>query len=128
MSFKWTSKKPNEGVVTLYDSNITLNKSASAHFDHAYSVLLGIDRDAKRIAIKPITKQESERGVIPDEKRHKITVRPSYARVCNKKFMQEVAELANLNLEKHNAYKFKTQWSKEEDALIVDLTKTGEVM
>lgn len=128
MAFKWASKKPNEGIATIYDSNITLNKSASAHFDRAYNVLLGIDRDRKRIAIKPVTKQEYERGTIPDEKRHKITVRPSYARVCNKRFMQEVAEIAGLNLEKHNAYKFKTLWSKEDDALIVDLNQPGEVM
>jgi hypothetical protein len=59
MAFKWASKKPNEGIATIYDSNITLNKSASAHFDRAYNVLLGIDRDQKRIAIKPVTKQEN---------------------------------------------------------------------
>ncbi len=128
MSFVWASKKPNEGVATLYESNITLNKSASRHFDNAYNVLLGLDYDQKRIAVKPITKQEFERGAIPAEKRHKITVRPSYARVCNKKFMKEVAQVAQLNLVDNNAYKFKTVWSKTDHALIIDLTQPEEVL
>ena len=126
MSFEWASRKPNEGVATLYESNITLNKSASSHFDRAHSVLLGIDYDRKRIAVKPLTKTEGERGDIPEEKCHKITVRPSYARVCNKKFMKEVSEVAGLNLSDNNAVKFKTTWSKNDHALIIDLTQEGE--
>ncbi|MFP4286244.1 MAG: hypothetical protein ACLFRI_00985 [Candidatus Izemoplasmataceae bacterium] len=126
MSFTWASKKPNEGIATLYESNITLNKSASVHFDHAYNVLLGIDYDNKRVAVKPISKQEYERGAIPEEKRHKITVRPSYARVCNKKFMKEVAELAQLDLVDNNAYKFKATWSNKDHALIIDLNQPEE--
>ncbi|MDR4969015.1 MAG: hypothetical protein RG740_05305, partial [Acholeplasmataceae bacterium] len=65
---------------------------------------------------------------IPEEKRHKITVRPSYARVCNKKFMKEVAELASLDLNDNQAYKFKTIWSKADQALIIDLTQPEEVL
>lgn len=126
MSFTWASKKPNEGVATLYESNITLNKSASVHFDHAYNVLLGIDYDNKRVAVKPVSKQEYERGAIPEEKRHKITVRPSYARVCNKKFMKEVADLAQLDLNDNNAYKFKAMWSNQDHALIIDLKQPEE--
>lgn len=128
MSFVWASRKPNEGLATLYENNITLNKSASSHFDNAHSVLLGLDHERQRIAVKPITKQELERGIIPEEKRHKITVRPSYARVCNKKFMQEVARLMELNLVDNTAYKFRTLWSKSDHALIIDLTQHEEVL
>ncbi len=123
MAFEWTSRKPAEGLATLYDSNITLNKSASSHFERAYNVLLGLDKANKRIAIKPITKQEVERGAIPEEKRHKITVRPSYARVCNKKFIKEAAEVAKIDLSENNALKFKTLWSSEHQALIIDLSE-----
>ncbi len=123
MSFVWVSKKPKEGIATLYESNITLNKSASSHFDHAFSVLLGLDLASKRIAVKPISKEEDELGAIPEEKRHKITVKPSYARVCNKKFMKEVANLIGVNLKDNNSFKFKTSWSKEDSALIIDLNQ-----
>ncbi len=121
MSFIWVSKKPKEGIATLYESNITLNKSASSHFDHAYSVLLGLDLESKKIAVKPVSKEENELGVIPEEKRHKITVKPSYARVCNKKFMKEISDLIGINLTDKKSFKFKTNWSHEDLALIIDL-------
>lgn len=123
MSFVWASKKPKEGVATLYESNITLNKSASSHFDHAYNVLLGLDIENKKIAVKPLSKDESQIGNIPTEKRHKITVKPSYARVCNKKFMREIAELASIDLTDNKSFKYKTEWSKEDSALIIDLNQ-----
>ncbi|MCK5761600.1 MAG: hypothetical protein KAH16_01740 [Candidatus Izimaplasma sp.] len=123
MSFVWISKKPKEGIATLYESNITLNKSASSHFDHAYRVLLGLDQDSKKVAVKPISKDESNIGAIPEEKRHKITVKPSYARVCNKKFMKEIASLVRIDLSNNQSFKFKTKWSSEDSALIIDLNQ-----
>jgi hypothetical protein len=128
MGFQWTSKKPNKGVATIYESNITLNKSASAHFEHAYRVLLGMDKDRNQLALKPITKQAFERGTIPEEKIHKISVRSSYARVSNKRFIEKVVGLANLKLYENNALKFKTTWNDDEDALIIDLTQEGETL
>jgi len=119
----WVSRKPKDGVATLYESNITLNKAASSHFEKAYSVLLGLDEEGKKIAVKPITKEESELGAIPEEKRHKITVKSSYARVCNKKFMKQIANLIDVTLGDNSSFKFKTKWSTENSALIIDLNK-----
>lgn len=121
MSFVWASKKPKDGVATLYESNVTLNKAASTHFERAYSVLLGFDEENLRIAVKPVSKEEVDLGTIPDEKRHKITVRPSYARVSNKKFMREISKAANLDLSNNKSYKFRTEWSRQDHALIIDL-------
>ncbi len=123
MSFIWASKKPKDGIATLYESNITLNKAASSHFEKAYNVLLGLDPDKKRVAVKPITKEEFDIGAIPEEKRHKITVKSSYARVCNKKFLKEVADLAQIELKDNNSFKFKANWNAEEHALVIDLTQ-----
>lgn len=122
MSFIWASKKPNDGIATLYESNITLNKAASSHFEKAYNVLLGLDSDKKRVAVKPISKEEFDIGAIPEEKRHKITVKASYARVCNKKFLKEVADLANIELKDNNSFKFRAKWNPEEQILVIDLT------
>ncbi|AIO18254.1 hypothetical protein KQ51_00366 [Candidatus Izimaplasma bacterium HR1] len=123
MSFVWTSKKPKDGIATLYESNITLNKAASSHFESAYNVLLGLDLDSKMVAVKPISKEEFDIGAIPQEKRHKITVKASYARVSNKKFIKEVASLIDIDLSNNNSFKFKTKWSSEESLLIIDLNK-----
>lgn len=123
MSFVWASKKPKNGIATLYESNITLNKAASSHFENAYNVLLGLDAENKLVGVKPISKEEFEVGAIPKEKRHKITVKASYARVSNKKFMKEVAQVANIELFDNNSFKFKTRWSSEESLLIIDLNQ-----
>lgn len=126
MSFVWASKKPKDGVATLYESNITLNKAASTHFERAYSVLLGYDPEGQRIAVKPISKEEVDSGKIPEEKRHKITVKSSYARVSNKKFMKEVAQNSDLDLANGQSFKFKAVWSKPDSALVIDLNNKEE--
>ncbi len=123
MSFIWASKKPKDGVATFYESNITLNKAASSHFESAYNVLLGLDPKSKQVAVKPVTKEEFDIGAIPAEKRHKITVKASYARVCNKKFLKEVARIAEIDLKDNNSYKFKTNWNSEESILVIDLNQ-----
>lgn len=84
MNFTWASKKPLDEIATLYEANITLNKSATSYFENAYVVLLGLDRDSQAIAIKPITKEELKLGFIPESQQHNITVKSSYSRVCNK--------------------------------------------
>lgn len=123
MAFIWANKKPTDGVATLYETNITLNKVASAHFETAHKklILLGLDLQGKRIAIKPLSKEDLELGIIPEEKRHRITLKPSYARVSNKKFMKEVSDAMDFNFENNNSRKFNAKWSKEDSALIIDL-------
>ncbi len=121
--FEWASKKPLDELATLYEANITLNKSATNYFETAYVVLLGLDRVNKLIAVKPITKEKVSMGYIPEEQRHNITVKSSYSRICNKLFLSEVAELLNLDFNLKNAYKFKASWNKDEEALIINLNK-----
>ena len=58
-NFVWASKKPLDDIATLYEANITLNKSASSYFENAYVVLLGLDKINKKIAVKPISKEEA---------------------------------------------------------------------
>lgn len=120
-NFTWVSKKPLDDIATLYEANITLNKSATAYFENAYVVLLGLDNDNKLIAIKPITKEEINLGYVPPEQQHNITVKSSYSRICNKLFMQEVADLLHLDFSDNQSHKFKAAWSEKDKALIVDL-------
>ena len=123
-NFIWASKKPLDELATLYEANITLNKSATVYFENAYVVLLGLDRDKKFIAVKPITKEEISMGFIPKEQQHNITVKSSYSRICNKLFLKEVAVLMGLKYEEHHqSYKFKVSWDKVEKVLVIDLNK-----
>lgn len=120
-NFTWASKKPLDDIATLYEANITLNKSATGYFENAYVVLLGLDRDNKMIAVRPVTKEEINLGYIPPEQQHNITVKSSYSRICNKLFMKEVGELMNLDFTNNQSHKFKAYFSEKEKALIIDL-------
>lgn len=125
-NFVWASKKPLDDIATLYEANITLNKSATSYFEEAYVVLLGLDIQNKLIAIKPVTKDEVSLGFIPEEQQHNITVKSSYSRICNKLFLKEVSDLIGLDFSSTQAYKFRAEWNPKDNALLIDL-KNREV-
>ncbi|HPF42852.1 MAG TPA: hypothetical protein PLP02_05095 [Bacillota bacterium] len=120
-NFIWASKKPLDDMATLYESNITLNKSATAYFETAYVVLLGLDKENLLIAVKPVTKEEIGLGYVPEEQQHNITVKSSYSRICNKLFMQEISDLLHLDFSDNQSYKFKADWSEKDKALLINL-------
>jgi len=126
MNFTWASKKPLDEIATLYEANITLNKSATSYFENAYVVLLGLDRENRAIAVKPITKEEIKLGYVPESQQHNITVKSSYSRICNKLFLKDVAGLLKLEFGNNQSYKFRASWNEKEKALIIDL-KNSEV-
>jgi hypothetical protein len=120
MDIVWFNEQPKEGVVTLNAGSITLNKSATTYFENAYSVMLGTDPIKKYIVIKPLSKAEAVSNVIPQYKKYRISVHVSYSRITNKAFMNEVMEIAGLDL-KNETYKFPATWNKTEQVLVVDL-------
>ncbi|MFW5888868.1 MAG: hypothetical protein ACOCUD_00655 [Bacillota bacterium] len=122
-NFEWISRKKVDEVATIYETNITLNKSATSYLEKAYVVLLGLDKERHLIAIKPLRKGQTELEYVPKEQRHNITVRSSYSRISNKRFIQEISDLINLDFTKNNFYKFDAYWNDSEQALIIDLNK-----
>ncbi len=120
-NFVWASKKPLDDIATLYEANITLNKSATAYFESAYVVLLGLDQGNMMIAVKPLTKEETGFGYVPQEQQHNITVKSSYSRICNKLFMKEVSDLLKLDFSDNQSYKYRAFWSEKDKSLIIDL-------
>ena len=122
MGIVWFNEKPKDGIATLYDSNITLNKTSIDNLEDTYSVMLGINYEEKKIVIKPLNKEQDQRGDIPERQRYKITIRASYGRISNKEFMKEIQDLACIDLAK-GPRKFKTIWDSSEKILIIDLNK-----
>jgi len=125
-NFEWISRKKVDEIATIYETNITLNKSATTHLEKAYIVLLGLDKERHLIAIKPIRKGQTELEYVPKEQRHNITIKSSYSRISNKRFIKEISDLVKLDFTEKNFYKFGAYWSDSEQALIIDLNE-GEV-
>lgn len=124
--FRWKTRDQGTKIATIYETNITLNKAASIHFLHAYSVLLGLDESHSRLAIKPLNKQETERGDIPEEKLYRVSVRSSYTRISNKTFITYLSQHVTFNFEDNAMVKFKAEWNDAENSLIIDLKKPEE--
>lgn len=120
MEITWFNEKPKDLVVTLAKGNLTLNKPATTYFENAYSVMLGYNRDDQKIFIKPLDKELALRHDTPDGNKYRITVKSSYSRVTNKAFMDEVTEIADIDLS-DDTKKYKASWNEKEQILIVDL-------
>lgn len=124
--FKWKSKEQGTQFVSIYETNITLNKPASVYFNHAYSVMLGLDEDAQKLGIKPLSKEEFQRGDIAEELLYKISLRSSYARISNKSFVTHLANHLGLDFNQINMVKFDAHWDETEKVLVVDLQSPKE--
>ena len=102
MNFVWNTNELNASVVSIYETNITLNTTACMHFENVNYVLLGIDYDNHCIGIKPVGKQ-----AIND-------------RITNKPFIKELADLIPLDFNEKNVFKFKGTYDIVHEVLIVD--------
>ena len=120
MAIIWFNEKPKEGVVTIAQGHLTLNKPATTFFESAYSVMLGIDPDDKKVIIKPLDKATALRHDIPDTKKYRITVRSSYSRITNKAFVEELTGLFNLDF-KNETIKFPAEWDNKQKVLVINM-------
>lgn len=121
MNFKWVKNDIATPTVTIYDSNLTLNKIACEEFNEVRYVLLGLDEENRQLAIKPITKDEIDLNIYPSSQLHKISIGKSYGRISNKPFIKSLSELYGLNFEKANGIKFNAQFDSKNNFLVVQL-------
>ncbi len=119
MAIEWFTSNLKDGIATLYDSNITLNKNTIRNIEDAYSVMLGIDSEAKQVIIKPLSKEADQRGDIPPTHKYKITIRSSYGRIANKDFMKKIEKLGGFTLTEPK--KFATLYDEDNHLVIINL-------
>lgn len=124
MGIVWFSEKPKEGIATISANNITLNKAAINDLEDAFSVMLGIDYDNLLIFIKPLSKDQDQRGDIPESSKYKITIRSSYGRITNKDFIKEIGDLVHNDFQ--TPVKYLTKWNQDDKLLVVNLKKCEE--
>ncbi len=118
--YEWVTGNAHTNVVRIYPNNITLNTAASIHFNDYRYVTIGIDRDSKKIAIKPIPKREIDLKLVPMEHLHRVSIGKGYGRISNKMVCDEIASLLDETLD---GQKFLAQYSNKEQQLIVDLNQ-----
>lgn len=121
MSIQWFSKKESAQVATIYDSNITLNKTASDYFNKAYAVMLGFDEPSQQVVVKPLDKETVQLGHIPTDQRSPISVWESSARIANKAFIKRLSSQTGIQFKKSKAHKFNAEWDDTMSVLRIKL-------
>lgn len=118
--YEWVTGNAHTNVVRIYPNNLTLNTSAAIHFNEFRYVTIGIDRDSRKIAIKPIAKRDIDLKLVPIEHLHRVSIGNGYGRISNKMVCDEIASLLKSPLE---GQKFLAQFDKKQQQLIVDLNQ-----
>lgn len=121
--FTWVKGNAYTPIVTLYDNNITLNQAAASVVRDVRWVMIGLDHENQRIAIRPVKKQEIERKQVSLEQLHKVSLGKGYARISNKQVMDEIKQMLQTDL---NGYKFEACYHEAEGLLIIELTHSLE--
>lgn len=125
MDVQWFSKSFS-GVVSIYETNITLNTVASNHFKNAYSTIIGFDKSNNTLIIKALDKEEAVLPKYNASDLHRISIRPSYGRINGKGIIKNINKFFKLDFNKKKQYKFKCEWDPSHKFLIVYLEKEVE--
>ena len=118
--FKWIKGSNFTALATMTDTNITLNNSATSHFTDCRWVLVGVDNDEKKLAIKPVSRNDYDLHIYPLEDLHKLSVGNGYARITNKSIMNMISSLVGYPLDN---VKYLATWDDQQSMLIIDLGK-----
>ncbi len=121
MAIEWIMPKDTLGTVTFYDSNITLNKVAASYFIDAFKVIVGIDREKRRVVIKNLSKEEATRGDVNKNHLLDVAIKKSYGRISSKKVVSDISTVTNFSFTKDTNYKYHAKWNATEKLLVIEL-------
>lgn len=122
MNITWFSRADKESFVTIYKTNITVNKIGSSKIKDAYAALLGIDKDNKLIVLKPLGKDKVDEGTLDEDEVFILSGSPTYTRISSTDFVSEVSKLTSYDYSKGKK-KYLCYYDNKEQALIIDLKK-----
>jgi hypothetical protein len=120
MDIQWFSNT-SAGVVSIYETNITLNTVASDHFKGAYTTLIGIDKSNSVLLIKALNKEEALLPKYSESDLHPISIKQSYARINGKGIVKNIARHVSLDFSKKSLFKFNCEWEPSQKFLKVFL-------
>ena len=120
MEIQWFSKNIN-GVVSIYETNITLNTVASIHFEGAYKTIVGFNKNDTTLIIKKLTKEEVMSGAYNSFDLHDVSIKPSYGRINGKDLVKNIIKHFPLDFTTKTLHKFNCSWDDTTKSLIIYL-------
>ncbi|MFV0392938.1 MAG: hypothetical protein ACK5LC_00860 [Coprobacillaceae bacterium] len=121
MNFEWSTNDIIKKTVTIYPSNLTLNKAACQHFENVQYVLLGLDKENNLLGIKPINKDQLEAKIYQEDQLHRISIGKSYGRVSNKNFISNLIKDQRLDIKENQGIKYTATFDVIHQILLVNL-------
>ena len=121
--FTWVTSSSGELTVTITANAITLNAAAAVYFSDIRYVMIGIDAQDRRIAIRPVRRREIELDIYPKESLYKLTVGKGYARVTSKKVVAQISEEFGYPFENE---KMKASYDQKDHLLIAQFKEKGD--
>lgn len=116
---EWVKGNVYTPVLTLYPNNITLNSSAASYFKDVRWSMIGLDKETRLLAIKPVTKREVDLQLVPLDQLHKVSVGKGYARISNKTIIEEISYMIDADID---GLKVNATFDEKENMLVVDLS------
>lgn len=123
MNFEWSTNEVTSLIVSIYETNLTLNRAACQHFEDVNHVLLGIDREAHCIGIKPVSHEEIAQEIYPASQLYKISIGKSYGRITSKPFVEKLKTLLSLDFHQTTCFKYLASYDVIHGILIIDYEK-----
>ncbi|MCD8028503.1 MAG: hypothetical protein LUF02_07565 [Erysipelotrichaceae bacterium] len=121
MSFEWSTNDVSKMILTIYETNLTLNKAACAYFENVNYVLLGIDTKARQIGIKPVSKEEIDEHIYYESQLHRFSHGKSYGRIANKSFVKDLSAAFGLEFGEKQCYKYTVTFDVVHSIMIAQL-------
>ena len=125
MEIQWFTKNMS-GIVTIYETNITLNTVAAGHFSNTFATLIGFNKKDNILLIKSLNKEEAISGQYSENDLHPISIKPSYGRINGKDLVKNIIKRFPLDFSDTTLHKFECSWDDTTKSLTIYL-KGGEV-
>lgn len=116
--YEWIKGSVYNMVITLYPSNITLNSTIAAKLKDIRWVMLGLDKEEHKLAIKPVTKREIDLKLVDVDNLHKVHIGKGYGRITSKAMMSEITNLLARDI---TGLKVSAIIDEKENLIIADL-------
>lgn len=120
--FTWVRSSGSGMTLTISSGALTLSSSAAAHFQHVRYVMVGIDKENGRVALRPISRRVQEQGTIPADALYRISIGKGYARVTSKSVIRQLSEAFGRSFDHVRCPAY---YDEEEDMLIARITDEG---
>lgn len=109
------------GVASIYQTHITLNKPLLKYFIDAYKVRIGFDRTDNKLYVFIINRDYAQSGEIPASSLLKVSLSKTYVRICSKAMVQYILKVFNLDFKDNDYLQFDANYDDAKKAVVINL-------